>query len=277
MVGAEPPAPVPSRPEERPRRLPPVSWITLIVAIGLALAGILLFPRSDGDAPPLASLALIGAVVTGVTTAALYAIVRRDLLLGRRLAISFALAFVLVGLVKFVLAPFGLYEVNAVRALDAVVGTVGDAGGAILTAAIVFGLYALVYTITYRLAHPRGGEPAALSGRTVLVVLLVLGLLVVSGVGFVALVFLTAPRQYLEFVFSSGAGLLVAVALIGAATVIGSVFRALGRRPDLVTDLGAIVTLFWLGLGFLALYHVLWIVYVLVLGSIWPLRTVVPK
>lgn len=277
MVGAEPPAPVPSRPEERPRRLPPVSWITLIVAIGLALAGILLFPRSDGDAPPLASLALIGAVVTGVTTAALYAIVRRDLLLGRRLAISFALAFVLVGLVKFVLAPFGLYEVNAVRALDAVVGTVGDAGGAILTAAIVFGLYALVYTITYRLAHPRGGEPAALSGRTVLVVLLALGLLVVSGVGFVALVFLTAPRQYLEFVFSSGAGLLVAVALIGAATVIGSVFRALGRRPDLVTDLGAIVTLFWLGLGFLALYHVLWIVYVLVLGSIWPLRTVVPK
>jgi hypothetical protein len=38
-----------------------------------------------------------------------------------------------------------------------------------------------------------------------------------------------------------------------------------------------VVTLFWLGLGFLALYHVLWIVYVLVLGSIWPLKTVVPK
>ena len=51
----------------------------------------------------------------------------------------------------------------------------------------------------------------------------------------------------------------------------------LGRRPELVADIGAVVTLFWLGLGFLALYHVLWIVYVLVLGSIWPLRTVTPK
>jgi hypothetical protein len=44
-----------------------------------------------------------------------------------------------------------------------------------------------------------------------------------------------------------------------------------------VADVGAIVSLFWLGLGFLALYHVLWVVYVLVLGSIWPLRTVTPK
>jgi hypothetical protein len=275
-VGAERPAPAPPRRDER-ARLPPVSWITLVAATGLGLAAIVLFPRSGGDAPPLASLTLIGAVVTGLTTAALYTIVRRDLGLPRRLAISFALAFILVGLVKFVLAPFGLYEVNAARALDAFVGTVGDLGGAILTAAVVFGLYALVYTITYRFSHPRDGDRAAISGRTVLVILLVLGLLVVSGIGFVALIFLTAPRQYLEFVFSSGAGLLVAVALAGAATLFGSVFRALGRRPDLVTDLGAIVTLFWLGLGFLALYHVLWIVYVLVLGSIWPLRTVVPK
>ena len=85
-----------------------------------------------------------------------------------------------------------------------------------------------------------------------------------------------APRQYLEFVFSSGAGVLMAIALAGAATLIGSVFRTLDRRPELA-DVGAIVSLFWLGLGFLALYHVLWIVYVLVLGSIWPLKTVVPK
>ncbi len=42
-------------------------------------------------------------------------------------------------------------------------------------------------------------------------------------------------------------------------------------------DYGTIVTVFWLGLGFLALFHVLWIVYVLVLGSIWPFKTVVPK
>jgi hypothetical protein len=78
-------------------------------------------------------------------------------------------------------------------------------------------------------------------------------------------------------VFASGAGVVVAAALAIAATLIGSAFRALERRPQVVAEVGAIVSLFWLGLGFLALYHVLWIVYVLVLGSIWPLRTVTPK
>jgi hypothetical protein len=107
-------------------------------------------------------------------------------------------------------------------------------------------------------------------------VLLVAGLFAASGLWIVAVMVLTVPWQYLDFVFSSGAGLIVAVALAAAATLIGSTFRTLRdlRSP---VEFGTIVTLFWLGLGFLALFHVLWIVYVLVLGSIWPLRTVVPK
>jgi hypothetical protein len=286
LVGAEQPAP--PRPDERPRRLPPSSWITLVVAVGLALAAIALFPRSGGDSPPLASLALIGAVIAGVTTAALSVIVRRDLRLPARAATSLALAFVLIALVKFVLAPLGLYEVNAVRALEDVGGTVGDPAGATITAAIVFGLYALGYRIVYWLGHD-GKAPALRRGAArerapgsrsrrmiVVIVVVVLGLLALSWLWIVALLVLTAPRQYLEFVFSSGAGLLVAAALVGAATLIGRAFRTLERHPEIV-DLGATVTLFWLGLGFLALFHALWIVYVLVLGSIWPLRTVVPK
>jgi hypothetical protein len=70
----------------------------------------------------------------------------------------------------------------------------------------------------------------------------------------------------------------IAVALTIAATLIGSAFRTVdtvdGSR---VVDVGAIVTMFWLGLGFLALFHVLWMVYVLVLASVWPLKTVTPK
>ena len=115
-MGAE--RPLPRRPDQRPLRLPPSSWVTLVVSTGLALAAIVLFPRSSGDAPPLASLALIGAVVAGVTTGALYVIVRRDLRVPPRLAASLAFGFALIGIVKFVLAPLGLYEINAVRALD---------------------------------------------------------------------------------------------------------------------------------------------------------------
>jgi hypothetical protein len=275
-VGVE--RPVPSRPDQRPLRLPSSSWIRVAVAVGLSLAAIVLFPRSGGDAPPLASLALIGAVIAGVTAAALYPILRRDLRLPSRAAISFAIAFVLIALVKFVLAPLGLYEVNAVKALDDYLYSVADPVGALVIATIVLGLYAIVYSIVYRIVSGdvRSRSPIRIRRRTLVLGLVALGLVAVSGVWVIVLAVLAAPGQYLEFVFSSGAGVIVAVALATAATLIGSSFRSLARRSQVV-EVGAIVSLFWLGLGFLALYHVLWIVYVLVLGSIWPLRTVTPK
>ena len=257
----------------------------LAAATLCALVAIVLFPRSGGDAPPLASLTLIGSAVTGVVTLALYAIVRRDLRLPSLVAASLAIAFASIGLVKFVFAPSGLYEVNAVRALDDLFGSVANPMGAAFTGAAVFVLYALGYTLAARLGHrdapwvrrrrvdrrSRGGGP--------LVAVLFAVVIVITGGGIVllGLLLLTAPRQYLEFVFSSWAGLGIALALVAAATLVHLVFARLGRRPELVAQAGAVVTMFWLGLGFLALYHVLWIVYVLVLGSIWPLRTVTPK
>jgi hypothetical protein len=282
-VGAEPAAP--PRPDRRPVRLPRSSWITLAVATALALVAIVRFPSSGGDAPPLASLALIGSVVTGVTSVALYAIVRRDLGFPARVAASLAIAFALIGIVKFVLAPSGLYEVNAVRALDDLFGSVANTMGAVFTGAAVFGLYAIGYRIAARLGRRdapwRRGRRAGRRSRGggLVVALLFAAVIVITGGGIVlvALLLVTAPRQYLEFVFSSWAGLGIALALLAAATLVHQAFARLGRRPELVAEIGAVVTLFWLGLGFLALYHVLWIVYVLVLGSIWPLRTVTPK
>ena len=277
-MGAEPVAP------PRPDRLPRSSWITLAVATLLALVAIVLFPRSGGDAPPLASLALIGSAVTGVITVALYVIVRRDLRLPSLVAAAFAIAFALIGLVKFVLAPSGLYEINAVRALDDLFGSVANVMGAVLTAAAVFGLYAIGYRLAARLGQ--GDAPwrrrravRTSRGRSLVVAVLLAVVIVLTGGGIVllGLLLLTAPRQYLEFVFSSWAGLGIALALVAAATLIQQVFARIGRHPQLVAEIGTVVTLFWLGLGFLALYHVLWIVYVLTLGSIWPLRTVTPK
>src|ERR671910_518162 len=133
----------PPRPDERPIRLPRSAWIRLAIAVGLALFAIALFPRSGGDPPPLAALALIGTVIAGVTTAALHVTVRRDLRLPSRVATSLAFAFALIVLVKFVLGPLGLYEINAVKALDDYLGSVADPVGAAITAAVVFVLYAL--------------------------------------------------------------------------------------------------------------------------------------
>jgi hypothetical protein len=256
-------------------------------AAALALIAITLFPRSGGDAPPVASLALIGAVVASVTTAAFVVVARRDHAVPARAAVPFALAFVLIAAVKFVLAPLGLYEVNALRALDDFFGTVGDPAGAVVTAGSVLGLYAAAYWIVYRLSgaaaraplRPPRAEPRRrrIGGGTVVAGVVAIGLLAVSGLWLLALAILTAPRQYVEFVFGSGVGVVVVVLLAAAAALIGWSFRTLTVDRRLVVDVGTVIALFWLGLGFLALYHALWIVYVVVLASIWPLRTVVPK
>jgi hypothetical protein len=265
----------------------PSSWAILAGATALALVAMALFPRSGADAPPLASLALIGAVVAAVTTAAFVVIVRRDLALPARAVVPFALALVLIAAVKFVLAPLGLYEVNALRALDDYFGTVGDPAGAAVTAGAVLGLYAVAYWLVYRLSgagaraplRPPRAEPRRrrIGGGTVVAGVVAVGLLAVSGIWLLALAILTAPGQYLEFVFGSGVGVVVLVLLAAAAALIGWWFRTLTIDRGFVVDVGTVVALFWLGLGFLALYHALWIVYVVVLASIWPLRTVVPK
>src|SRR5436190_1681272 len=54
-------------------------------------------------------------------------------------------------------------------------------------------------------------------------------------------------------------------------------FDATSKRADAVGDATMYMSFFWVGLYFLALYHVLWVVYVLVLTSMWPLKVVTPK
>jgi hypothetical protein len=262
----------------RGQTLSRASWLTLGAAAAVAVAATILFPRSGGDRPTIAALALIGTVIAAAMTAAVYVLVRRELRLPARMAVSFAAAFGLIAVVKFVLAPHGLYEVNAVRDLEDVFGTVADPGGAIITAAVVFGLYALVYGLLYRMWNRRAPGRSRRTRRTVAIIFLVgIPLIVFTGAWIILFLALHAPLQYVDFVFTSGVAGLIGLSLAIAATLIGWTFRRLAVSPQLLADVGAVVSLFWLGFAFLALYHVLWIAYVLVLASIWPLRTVVPK
>src|SRR5205085_1233591 len=83
--------------------------------------------------------------------------------------------------------------------------------------------------------------------------------------------------DYLDFVFSSGVSLLVALALAAATAFAALAFDATSKRAHALGDATMYMSFFWVGLYFLALYHVLWVVYVLVLTSIWPLKVVTPK
>ena len=72
--------------------------------------------------------------------------------------------------------------------------------------------------------------------------------------------------------------ILVALALAAAVVLAAYAFRSTGRARGTRRRRGrSFVSVFWIGLAFLALYHALWVVYVLVLTSVWPLRVITPK
>jgi hypothetical protein len=83
--------------------------------------------------------------------------------------------------------------------------------------------------------------------------------------------------QYLHYVFSSGVALAIVLLLATASVLAGLAFRSVGERAELVGNASVMVSFFWLGLYFLALYHILWLIYALVLFSLWPLKVVIPK
>jgi hypothetical protein len=70
---------------------------------------------------------------------------------------------------------------------------------------------------------------------------------------------------------AAGAALAFAVALAGLA------LTSTAERARAIGDATLLASLFWVGVAYLALYHALWVVYVLVLTSLWPLKVVTTK
>src|SRR5438477_1334851 len=280
--------PLPLTRASRRPLLPSSAWVKIGAGFGLALVAALAVPRltRGGVVPSVRILVVSGAVIALVTTTALYLTIRKDLRLPVRIGI-YALAYNgLVVAVKFVLAPYGLYQVNQRRTIESLI-SVNDPVGAAISAGSVFVLYLLVYVVVYRLARRKlaglaGMERRVRERRARRIVLpLVLGSVALAGTAgavlLVPLALVASSGQYLDFVFSSGASLLIGIALAGATALAGLAFTSVADRAHVLGDATVFLSFFWVGLYFLALYHVLLIVYILVLTTIWPLKVVVPK
>jgi hypothetical protein len=267
---------------EPPTRIPIGVWWKVLPAFGGAALIAAFLPRtgSGGIVPP-AGILLLGATLIGlVTTAALYAALRLDLRLPVSVAAYAVLFNLLVVAVKFGLAPHGMYEVNQRIELESALGD--DLFLVASIAAAVFCLYAGALTILYRVARAglerRPGKPVARRSWGVGVVVAVLLLATTGGgVAFAPLLLAGSSLQYLSFVFSSSVSLLVALALGFATALAALAFRDVRAQRAAIGDAAVLVSFFWIALAFLALYHVLWVVYVLALTATWPLRVVVPK
>jgi hypothetical protein len=260
----------------------------LKIAVAFALAAVVAYwlPRAaeGGLEPPLSRLVVAGALIGALTTGILFIALRYDLAMPVTVGL-YAVAYnALIVSVKFVFGPAGLYEVNRTHDLSS---DLSDPTMAVIGGGLVLVLYVAVYYVLYRFTRrrlERGEEGESRSGvsRTWIVLpVMVAGYLFAAGG---ALVVLAIPLllasggiEYIQFVFSSTYGLAVGLALAGATGLAALAFRDVGKRARLAGDLGILVAFFWLGLAFLVLYQALWVVYILVLTSLWPLRVVVPK
>jgi hypothetical protein len=258
-------------------------WGKLAVAFALAAVAAVVVPRvGTGDAQPdVATLVAAGAVIALLTTGALYVVLRTDLGLPTSIALLAMGYNALVVLVKFVLAPRGLYEVSEAGQLEAYIDP-SDTFNAILIATLVFALYALALWLIYRICRRTLARAERLererrtSWKRVVVTSLVAAAIVFASGG-LPLVAAFGGAEYIGYVLSSGVSALVAVALGGAIYLATMTLRSSAEQAAVVGDAALLVSVFWLGLGFLALYHALWVVYVLVLTSIWPLKVITPK
>lgn len=270
-------------------RLPWPLWgkVAAVALLGLLMIQLPRLWGGGGQAPPTVVLLSTGLLLTLVTTAALLVGLRTGLGLPAQ-AVAYAVAYnALILLVKFVLAPQAVYEVNRTVALQSFVPFTTGAGAAI-TAAVVFCLYLGAFSLLYRLFRRRIASARVERGRfwrprstPSLKVVVPLGLVFLFATSSPVLILLalalSGAGAYLDFVFSSGLSLLIGITLAGASALAAAAFQSVTERSQVVRDAALLTTFFWFGVALLAVYHVLWVVYILVLATVWPLRVVTPK
>ena len=293
--------PVDSRGEKsRGHRLGFRRWLGVIVLIAGAYAAVSGLPSlfapaetpAPGTPPSAWSLLAVGLAVTFLTAGIVY------LALGKggsfpKLVIALAIAYnAVIVLVKFVLGPPAVWretyvasffrgdaptpvQVQAGAASSAVGTAVWDAVGLFLLYAGVFAIVFLSYRLRTRalLRRLAQGRPARRFLALPLAVLFIFaGSLLFVGVFVVPIM---SGDPYIRDVLSSGTGVLAAVLLAAAITAAAGAFRLASERAVLIRDASALTTLFWLGLALLAVYHVLWVVYILTLLAMWPVKATI--
>lgn len=170
------------------------------------------------------------------------------------------------------IGPQALYDAS-----DAgnVTTDLGDGANATITTLGVGAAYLVAFWLLYRLARrrledrPGNGAMRWILEAVAVAILFVSGLLPV-----LLLLFALAGGEYVSFVFSSAASLVAGVALACALALALLTLNSTADRARAVGDATLLASVFWVGAAYLALYHALWVVYILVLTSIWPLKVV---
>ncbi len=230
---------------------------------------------------------LVAGVAVIVLTAGLFGFIDRlGMGFGRTVLVLAAGYNALIAVVKLGLAPAALYRANSVEPFDA---SVQDPNSLIYYLAVGFGvllLYVLVFGVMSRLFRRRfrrrslsSEAPRArrVSGRVLVVIVVAVVVLAVSLLWVAPLLYVGLPTlSYLVYIFSTF-GVAITLALDLAAFLAYRTFDEVEKQAARLGDATLLATFFWLGLALIVLYHVMWVVFLLTLVSIWPFQTYTPK
>lgn len=248
-----------------------------------------LFPLSEG--PGSITVLGVGLVMTLFTAGVIYFGANSSLNLPKKFLLFTFLYNALIIAVKFTISPLSVYQANQVRTFGFQINQ--NPFTLAIIAAVIFLLYFVVFSgiylylkrkvkraisqeTTVPIEKTKGHKALVFWGMALLVGVIILvggGTIFVIPLIFSMLSFL----EYLFFVFSTVYGMLIALALVGAIYFVTGAFRSAAEQAIIMRDVTVLVSFFWIGAAFLFIFHALWVVYLLILTALWPLRVVVPK
>jgi hypothetical protein len=262
---------------------PDAGRITLLAGgFLLALVAAWGFPRLDHSLNPGAAnpglISFLGAGLAVLALTALFLFVGLRQLLpktGVFLAAAFGYNALLI-LVKFGLGPAALYAANSSNSgFQYLTDQLAYPGLAAITALIYGGAFFILYVIFRSGLQRRLGVSVAFEKR---LVQLFVVMFVLATVGWVTVIGLLGFLEYsVSVFFSSAFGMLIAVALVGAIVLCSQAFREASEQSLMLRNVSLLSTFAWIGLAFIAAYHILWLVFLLTLVSLWPLRAYTAK
>ena len=262
-----------------------------LVLFGLAGAAVVMTVPGlfAGPVRPEFTVFLVAGVAAIVLTAGFFGyIYRLGMGFGRTVLVLAAGYNALIAAVKFGLAPGALYQANREQAFEASVSDpnslwffLGIGSGGLLLYLLVFGVMYRVFRRRFRRRSlPSETSPEQglrWSGKTIVISIVACVAFVASFVWVMPAFYIGLPTlSYLAYI-SSTFGVAITLALVLAAFLAYRTFDEVEKRAVRLGDATILASFFWLGLGVIVLYHVMWVVFLLTLVSIWPFRTYTPK
>jgi len=231
--------------------------------------------------PGVISFVGVGLSVLALTALLLFAGLRGVL---PRTAVFLAAAFgynALLILVKFGLGPLALYAVSERQGFWILNTDTGGLGifafpGLAAITGILYGTaFFILYAVHRSRLRKRLGIPIRFEGRFLT---LFITMFVIAVVGGVTMVGLFGFLEYvLSLLYMATLGLVLAFALLGALVLCSVAFREATEQSVLMRNVALLSSFAWVGLAFIAVYHIVWLVFVLTLVSLWPLKSVSMK